>query len=216
MSEQDITPVDETQTEGTGFSRRNALKLGVAAGVGAVAWSGLSITSLGSTPVYAAQCTFAIDRRISGGDRNTDQSDGCRNYGGQSGTGFGYHELSVFSNMPSGFSIFNLETNAPGGWGSQVCSTQANPYDLTLTYPSNLDCKIQVQFINPAGGGTLMHTFTAQVTASSDNGTTETDTWHLPTGPEVFATGTYPASTRYALFLRCVGEGDDPACFDEF
>jgi hypothetical protein len=214
MSDQVHDNTSDSSTTG-GLSRRNALKAGVAVGVGAIAWSGPTITSLGGTPVYAAGCTFAIDVRLNIKDRNTDQSDGCRNYGGQSGTGFGYHELQTFDNMPTGFSIFNLETNQPGGWGSQVCSTAANPYDLRLSYPSNLDCVIQIQFIEPAGGGTVMHTFTAQVTAHTDDGTTETDTWHLPTGPEVSATGTYPSSTRYALFLRCVGEGDDPACFEE-
>jgi hypothetical protein len=38
-------------------SRRNVLKAGVAVGVGAVAWSGPTITSLGGTPAYAATCT---------------------------------------------------------------------------------------------------------------------------------------------------------------
>ena len=42
------------------LSRRTALKAGVAAGVGAVAWSGMSITSLGGTPAYAAGCTGVI------------------------------------------------------------------------------------------------------------------------------------------------------------
>ena len=49
--------------EKSGLSRRNALKAGVAVGVGAVAWSGVSITSLGGTPAYAQAVTgIIIDR----------------------------------------------------------------------------------------------------------------------------------------------------------
>lgn len=40
-----------------GVNRRNLLKGAVAAGVGVVAWSSPSITSIGMTPAYAAVCT---------------------------------------------------------------------------------------------------------------------------------------------------------------
>jgi hypothetical protein len=39
------------------ISRRNALKAGVAAGVGAAVWGGPQIGRIGSTPAYAAHCT---------------------------------------------------------------------------------------------------------------------------------------------------------------
>ena len=47
----------ESQLSEAGESRRRALKAGVAVGVGAMAWSGPTITSLGGTPAYAAVCT---------------------------------------------------------------------------------------------------------------------------------------------------------------
>lgn len=46
-----------SQEEAAGVNRRNLLKGAVAAGVGVVAWSSPSITSIGMTPAYAAACT---------------------------------------------------------------------------------------------------------------------------------------------------------------
>ena len=54
MSEES-TGVDSEESRG--LSRRNALKAGVATGVGVAAWSGMSITSLGGTPAYASACS---------------------------------------------------------------------------------------------------------------------------------------------------------------
>lgn len=46
-----------SQEDGPGVDRRNLLKGAVAAGVGVVAWSSPSISSIGGTPAYAAVCT---------------------------------------------------------------------------------------------------------------------------------------------------------------
>lgn len=59
-----------TDASGSGIDRRNLLKGAVAAGVGVAAWSAPSITSLGGTPVYAANCTGPVLTYFLG-ERNT-------------------------------------------------------------------------------------------------------------------------------------------------
>ena len=61
-----------------GASRRAALKAGVGVGVGLVAWSGPTITSLGGTPAYALGCTFVVRINLSGGCSNIDSGGGLR------------------------------------------------------------------------------------------------------------------------------------------
>lgn len=68
-----------SQDEAAGVNRRNLLKGAVAAGVGVVAWSSPSITSIGMTPAYAATCTGGTTRYFLGG-RNT--SCNCDGTGG--------------------------------------------------------------------------------------------------------------------------------------
>jgi len=84
--------------DSSGLSRRNALKAGVAVGVGVAAWSGVSITSLGGTPAYAQGCTGVIVVDLSAGCRNTDQgaASNCT-----TGT-YGYHPLKD-TGLPTGF-----------------------------------------------------------------------------------------------------------------
>ena len=62
MSDQLHDNTSDSSTAG-GLSRRNALKAGVAVGVGAIAWSGPTITSLGGTPVYAVTHASRHDHR---------------------------------------------------------------------------------------------------------------------------------------------------------
>ena len=88
----------ETPESPSGSSRRAALKAGVGVGVGLIAWSGPTITSLGGTPAYAAGCTFVIRIDLSGGCRNTDQRVGCL---------FGYHTTQP-RRAAGGFSLANV------------------------------------------------------------------------------------------------------------
>ena len=77
MSDESTELVDDKSAASSGLSRRNALKAGAAAGVGAIVWSGVSITSLGGTPAYGlAGCTGVINLDLGGGCRNTDQGNG--------------------------------------------------------------------------------------------------------------------------------------------
>ena len=65
-----IQDADLTPVHATGVNRRNLLKGAVAAGVGVVAWSSPSVTSIGMTPAYAETCTGGSQRYFLGG-RNT-------------------------------------------------------------------------------------------------------------------------------------------------
>jgi hypothetical protein len=104
----------------SGHSRRTALKVGMGAGVGLVAWSAPSITSLGGTPVYAAGCTFVTNYKLAD-CRNTDQASGC--------TGpFSFQPLTA----PPGFTWI---TNV----GNNVCCDVAPAAILKI--PDGLECK---------------------------------------------------------------------------
>lgn len=114
-----------------GLSRRTALKAGVAAGVGAVAWTGPTISSLGGTPAYAMACTVGsvciID--FAGGCRNTDQGQGAD---------FGYHALEL-AGLPTGFTVTNP---IPEG-------TDCGTWTSTLNFPAGFTCTVQILFDPP-------------------------------------------------------------------
>lgn len=200
-------------------SRRHALKVGVGLGVGAIAWTGPTITSVGATPGYAAGCTFAVERVLSD-DRNTDQSDGCVDLGG-----FGYHETDLV-NFPTGYYMVN-PNDLPGdtnpGWNSQVCSTDTDPYELTLFWPKegNLNCAIVVEFFLPNDPQNPLYSFEYFNDAPVDGDTTHYKLdWNLPTGEEVQAALTdtglekFQSQTRYRVVLRCVTQGLEH-CFED-
>jgi hypothetical protein len=125
--------IDQIESDASGsFSRRNALKAGVAVGVGAVAWSGATITSLGGTPAFAvAGCTGVITIDLSGGCQNTDQSSGCSPAGE-----FRYHTLHTVSPP------FSLANNPAEGTCCQTVA--ANKPVLSWTTP-NLTCTAHVE-----------------------------------------------------------------------
>ena len=80
----DETPVTPDESR---LSRRTALKAAIGVGVGAVAWSGPTITSMAGTPAYATACTFAVEFFLAN-DRNTDQANECD-------PGFGFHVFNL-------------------------------------------------------------------------------------------------------------------------
>jgi hypothetical protein len=159
---------DETigveSTEKRGISRRAALRAGVATGVGVAAWSGVTITSLGGTPAYAAACTNAAIFTLAN-CRNTDQ-------GKCSGSShidlLAYHPLDTPFPPGSGFSLSNQVTGE-GICCNQYPSPQLNPvfnFDNTKytclvrfkIYSSNSNCTangtagLDYNFVYPAGG----------------------------------------------------------------
>lgn len=138
MSDESTELVDDSSGGSSGLTRRNALRAGAAAGVGAIVWSGVSITSLGGTPAYGlAGCTGVINIDLGGGCRNTDQGNGsgCTQE-------FRYHQLKP-QFLPSGFTIQDLP--AEGTCCDVVPSTPAK-----FCFPAGLTCKVSLVFYPPS------------------------------------------------------------------
>lgn len=200
------------------WTRRQALKTGVGLGVGAIAWTGPTITSVGATPGYAAGCTFAVERVLAD-DRNTDQGASCVKLGG-----FGYHDTDLV-NFPTGYYMVNPndpvgDTNP--GWNSKVCSTNTDPYELFLYWPKagNLNCAVVVEFFLPNTPEITLYSFEYyNPVPLSANDNEYWLKWHLPTGEEVQEALTelslpeFDPQTRYRVVLRCVTQGLE-WCFD--
>ena len=119
---------DTTASEDAGISRRRALQAGVAGGVGLVAWSGASITSLGGTPAYAAGCTnFTLNFSVT--DMSTNQSEGCNTF--------------TYNNSPPlSVKVDNYEFNVPNG-GNFACAD--TPACFTFTHPADETCTITIR-----------------------------------------------------------------------
>jgi hypothetical protein len=129
MSDEAVETTDSA--EKGSFSRRNALKAGVAVGVGAAAWSGATITSLGGTPAFAGTgCTGVIHVDLSGGCRNTDQGVPC-----PGGGDFRYHTLNTVS------SPFSLANNPAEG----TCCDAVTPQPVLSWTTPNVTCVVHIQ-----------------------------------------------------------------------
>jgi len=143
----DETNAVESAAERGGLSRRAALKAGVATGVGIAAWSGVTITSLGGTPAYAAACTNASVFPLAN-CRNTDQGK-CA--GSSHIDLLAYHPLDTPFPPGSGFSLTGNVTDSSGVCCTAFPLTEANPvfhFDNTKykclvrfkIYSSNSNC----------------------------------------------------------------------------
>lgn len=168
---------EEREGGGGGLSRRTALKAGVAAGVGAVAWTGPTISSLGGTPAYAMACTV-------GSVCNIDLGGGCRNTDQGSGADFGYHSLEL-AGLPPGFSVTNP---IPEG-------TACGVHTSTLNFPAGFTCTVEILFDGPPscsnrGGGSR-----GLLTQTSSTGTLD-----------IFfdcVTPTFNSNTQYQIIATC-------------
>jgi len=182
-----------TQSEGNaGFSRRNALKAGVAAGVGVAAWSGATITSLGGTPAYAVNCTTVVKIDLSGGCRNTDQGTPC-----PSGDPFRFHPLKDV-NLPDGFDVTN---NIAEG----ACCNVPSGSDPIFTFPAGLTCTVFLTFANPPSCATLQQPAIQLAPPDSDGELTiNLQCGPLPINP----------NTQYTIFAQCATTGADPSCLN--
>ena len=186
-------PTDEIEQDGTkGWSRRQALKAGVAAGVGVAAWSGATITSLGGTPAYAAGCTFAQQFDLVD-CRNTDQgAGGCA-------PKFRYHELKDFG-LPTGFAVTN---NIPEG---TCCNTSTVPL---VSFPSGLSCEVRLVIADPNGNCN-----TGIVGSVVLGGPTQVSPIPIDfkcPGETNFTFAIHP-SDKYRITVRCVTTGSE-SCF---
>jgi hypothetical protein len=184
----EVTRSPESES-GAGFSRRNALKAGVAAGVGVAAWSGATITSLGGTPAYAAGCTGVINIDLSGGCRNTDQGTPCAG-----GDPFRFHVLKD-TGLPAGFSLTN---NISEG----TCCNVPSGSDPIFNFPSGLTCNVILTFSNPPQCATLQ-----QPAISLGQSSTGTLTVDLKC-----PTLAIKSSTQYTIVAKCATTGAPNDC----
>src|SRR6476469_7852214 len=154
-----------SESEGNaGFSRRNALKAGVATGVGVAAWSGVTITSLGGTPAYAAACTNALVFTLAD-CRNTDQGK-CP--GSSHIDLLAYHPLDTPFPPGQGFGLANNVTTEgvccttfPGTNPNPVFTFDNTKYKCLVRfkiYSNNSNCKnngtsgLDYNFVYPTTG----------------------------------------------------------------
>lgn len=172
----------EQCVDGGRTSRRQALKLGVGAGVGAVAWSGASITSLGGTPAYAQGCTFAIQITVAE-CRNTSQA----NCGGDGST-IAYLPFDLEGEIAPGIFLDDDMTN------SFRCNGSDSP-SPTLTFPNGIECEIIVNIARPPNcTGTNVGMFTSGISAMSPI------VYQLPTAAQ---TGPLPSNAQYEILVQC-------------
>lgn len=165
-------------------SRRTALKLGVGAGVGAVAWSGASITSLGGTPAYAQGCTFAVQVNVTG-CRNTNQAQ-CSG----DGSSIGYLPFTVTGEIAP--DIFLSDGIAPESFR---CNGSDSPF-VTLTFPAGIECQIFAEFHTPPMCADLQQSFSSSPMPTNISPIV----WQLPTAAQ---TGVLNPNTRYQIVVQC-------------
>lgn len=117
-----------TDITDTTISRRRALQAGVGAGVGLVAWTGPTITSLRGTPAYAAVCSnFTFSLAVT--DMSTNQSSGCDT--------FTYNNSPPIQVKASGYGW-----DLPGGGNFQCADTPGTAYHFT--FPTTDTCKVTI------------------------------------------------------------------------
>jgi hypothetical protein len=194
----ETTEVSDVST--SRFTRRNALKAGVAAGVGVAAWSGATITSMGGTPAFATPgCTGIIHIDLSGGCRNTDQASTCN-----PGT-FRFHTLNT---PPSGFML----TNNPGE-GTCCDVVQANMPVLSWT-TKNLTCTTHVElWINGLSAcanrsGTLIQNAVQTEVGGPTGGSVTIDM-----GCFTYINGnSAPSPSFWTIYANCASNGAPSGC----
>lgn len=178
---------DGPEADGRSFTRRNALKAGVGIGVGAVAWSGASITSLGGTPAYAAVCTnFIVNETAS--DRNTNQG------GGANCSPFRYQDDSGIS-FPSNAYSWN--------WVVQMCPGE----QVTFNFPADSYCVVTVWVYR--SGTPFTSGIPNQVVAST--GPSTTFMLPKPAGNPPWGDNNW-SNARFAVRVQCVA-ADQKDCF---
>lgn len=185
-----------------GLSRRRALQAGVGAGIGLVAWSGATITSMGGTPAYAEACTnFTLNLAFV--DMSTNQSSGCAS--------FSYNNSPPIQVKAPGNGPNPYGWTVPGG-GNFKCADTPGCYQLT--FPANETCKVEVKVhrnhyaestviigattSNSAAGGTL------NFCLPSGSGGPTYGTQDPPTGFRSAFLGDNVSPTFWSVWIQCV------------
>lgn len=148
------------------ISRRRALQIGAAGGVGAAVWAGPLITRTGLTPAYAQACTAPVNTYTIGGDRNT----AC-NCGSNPNKYASYKDLNAAGSLGgfpgtvtfrSGSCAGALVSDAgecpPTDGNAGACIQPTNP---------NLYCKLQVEVFLQSTGA-LINTVYSGIVQGSD------------------------------------------------
>lgn len=191
-------------------SRRNVLKAGVGLGVGAVAWSGPTITSLGGTPAYAAVCTQAATLNVDLiTDTNTNKS--CSS---------GNNKYLTFQ--------ANLSTTVPAQYNLDVSGVLGfcadAPRTISWSTPADEICKITFKLYNANGDNIQVNPSPDNIGSSSFERSSTTGSLVLPllsvAGPSNQRDSTVGTdlllpspSGRYGITMVCVPGGAQ--CFPD-
>jgi hypothetical protein len=176
------------------ISRRRALQAGVAAGVGAIAWTGPTITSMGGTPAYAAGCTgFTVNEFAE--NRNTNQG-GCAN------KNFRYQDDSGIT-LPAGYTW---------DWTTLECPGNTVNFD----YPDGITCSVDIYLYRSTGGaGQYLQYYSLYTYDLPDSGGSfvlpnaeiNANSVLVPPPPENVPTNTGGdnfSNTRFAVRVQCI------------
>ncbi len=124
-------------TEGNGgasrVDRRKLLKGAAAVGVGVAAWSTPSITSLGGTPVYAAQCTGPITNYFLGQRNTSCDCNGFSISGDTSSPVYKFVQYKWPFTGDCGQTVYDSNPSAPG-------TQPAGPRVPTFNFGNNGEC----------------------------------------------------------------------------
>jgi len=175
----------DDENNNPGNSRRTVLKAGLATGVGLVAWSAPSITSLGGTPAYAAGCTFVQSFKVANCRNTTQQNCGS---------------LVPFSYQPldAPISGFSWSTNV----GNTCCDSGGQ---AVLNIPAGLECKAIVAVYPKSGDCTGGVNATASVATPVSTGT-------LTVPLNCLGLTTVVSSSRYDVQIVCNSIGAPANC----
>jgi len=197
----------ETQDESR-ISRRNALKAAVGVGVGAVAWTGPTITSIRGTPAYAVACTnFTFKFVIT--DMNTSSASDCST--------FTYVNGPIVDNAIKDY--LGLKNNDTSPYRTDLpngqfvsCADNTTCNDYNFTFPEGDTCKvtIKVYFTSEVGNNPPEDATGFRGEAVSQGGTSPIDIcFPKYTGPMPIA----DSSLRWGIWFECFRDGD-AACLD--
>lgn len=180
-----------TELSKSSISRRNALKAGVATGVGAAAFAGPQIGMLGMTPAYAAACSQPFVTVAIGDCRNTSCPNAC--------------DVAGVKNVS-----YSADSVSGGGASATTVGGCGNAGSATLTAPASTgQCRLRIDVYskNPAcaaGLGAAGSDFVTSAFSSSIAGGSSGSV----TLPSVVCASFGVSSIFYRMTIECSGDDD--------
>lgn len=182
----------EVGLDEAGNARRKVLKAGVAVGVGVVAWSGPTISSIGGTPAYAAVCTQpAVQQFDLADDTNVDLRDLCDIGGNQY---VWWQDNFGTPTLPAGYTIDLSQF-------SGECSNIPRP--ISWTSPSDVKCQLQVTVYNQNGSPIIGVSPSSSVSFTVNEGPGDSGTAPIPP----------PTATRQCFSRATPANEYDSSCY---